>query len=182
MTTVGTPLYVAPEIMRNDTYDEKVDSFSFGVVLFACLMIRPQLFDVLAEDLRKDTGKSSARGIGTGMLGIKFEAGWRPSIPDSVYPSLGKLIKECWDSEPANRPTFEQIVDVMRGAITQEVYSLPEPSYASDSTSLEADALASTKRDMENKSKSDMDTGRPQDKLEPRQSAILNNIFAAPGN
>lgn len=31
----GTPGYVAPEILRNEDYDESVDYFSLGVVLYA---------------------------------------------------------------------------------------------------------------------------------------------------
>ena len=31
----GTPGYVAPEILRNEDYDETVDYFSLGVVLYA---------------------------------------------------------------------------------------------------------------------------------------------------
>lgn len=30
----GTCLYMAPEITRQEPYNEKVDTFSFGVVLF----------------------------------------------------------------------------------------------------------------------------------------------------
>lgn len=31
----GTPGYMAPEIFKNETYDEKVDVFSLGVVLYS---------------------------------------------------------------------------------------------------------------------------------------------------
>ena len=35
MTSVGTPIYVSPEVMRGDRYDSKADSYSFGVCLVA---------------------------------------------------------------------------------------------------------------------------------------------------
>jgi serine/threonine protein kinase len=40
MTTVGTPIYIAPEVMRGDHYDEKADTWSYGLCLVA--MIRAE--------------------------------------------------------------------------------------------------------------------------------------------
>lgn len=33
MTVVGTPYWMAPEMLRGESYDEKVDVFSYGIVL-----------------------------------------------------------------------------------------------------------------------------------------------------
>ena len=33
MTVVGTPYWMAPEMLRGEEYDEKVDVFSYGIVL-----------------------------------------------------------------------------------------------------------------------------------------------------
>ena len=35
MTSVGTPIYVAPEVMRGNQYDSKCNSYSFGICLVA---------------------------------------------------------------------------------------------------------------------------------------------------
>ncbi|GMI38373.1 hypothetical protein TeGR_g13291, partial [Tetraparma gracilis] len=40
MTSVGTPIYIAPEVMRADHYDAKADTWSFGLCLVA--MIRAE--------------------------------------------------------------------------------------------------------------------------------------------
>ena len=38
---LGSPLYMAPEIVREETYDEKVDTWSVGVITYILLSGRP---------------------------------------------------------------------------------------------------------------------------------------------
>ena len=38
---LGSPLYMAPEIVREDTYDEKVDTWSVGVIAYILLCGSP---------------------------------------------------------------------------------------------------------------------------------------------
>jgi serine/threonine protein kinase len=40
MTTVGTPIYIAPEVMHADHYDTRCDTYSYGVCL--CAMVSVQ--------------------------------------------------------------------------------------------------------------------------------------------
>lgn len=51
MTQVGTQLYIAPEVVRGDRYDEKCDIYSFAVVLLAMLELAPDVLDVFAQAL-----------------------------------------------------------------------------------------------------------------------------------
>jgi len=35
----------------------------------------------------------------------------RPVIPNNTPPALARLIRKCWHSDPAKRPSFAQILD-----------------------------------------------------------------------
>ncbi|CAM9245279.1 unnamed protein product, partial [Phaeothamnion confervicola] len=53
MTQVGTLLYIAPEIVRGDHYDEKCDVYSFAIVLLAMLQIKRHVFESFVDALHK---------------------------------------------------------------------------------------------------------------------------------
>lgn len=40
-TVVGNPYWMAPEMLRGGTYDEKVDIFSFGIILCEVCALPP---------------------------------------------------------------------------------------------------------------------------------------------
>lgn len=48
---VGTLLYIAPEIVRGDCYDERCDIYSFAVVLLAMLQLKDDVVTVFAEEV-----------------------------------------------------------------------------------------------------------------------------------
>ncbi|CAN0479727.1 unnamed protein product, partial [Hapterophycus canaliculatus] len=48
---VGTLLYIAPEIVRGDCYDERCDVYSFALVLLAMLELRDDIITVFAEEV-----------------------------------------------------------------------------------------------------------------------------------
>ena len=48
MTATGTPLFCAPEVVKGENYDEKCDSYSFGLLLMA-LAVEEPLLDFIGE-------------------------------------------------------------------------------------------------------------------------------------
>jgi len=132
MSVVGTPLYVAPEVLRNDKYDKSVDVYSFGMCLVACIRAEKNLSQFLLESLRKDMGRKTRFGIGAFMLNNKMlNKNWRPKLPRRfvrAYPGLNKLIKECWQNDASLRPDFDDICHRMHNEIRNEVMTEEEPN------------------------------------------------------
>ncbi|KAJ0056500.1 hypothetical protein NL108_008347, partial [Boleophthalmus pectinirostris] len=101
----GTPGYQAPEIRPGIVYDEKVDMFSYGMVLYELL-----------------SGQRPALGNHQLQISKKLTKGCRPALgrPEEVqFFCLQSLLTRCWDTKPEKRPVAGQCVQEMR-----------EPSFA----------------------------------------------------
>jgi serine/threonine protein kinase len=87
MTSCGTPAWTAPEVLRNEKYDEKCDVYSFGIVLWEL---------VTREDPHHGMPPFQVV-FAVGTQGI------RPTIPSSCPPEFAHLIEDCWDENPRER-------------------------------------------------------------------------------
>lgn len=90
---VGTPQWMAPEVLNQQPYNEKADVYSYGILLWEMLS-RQVPFGRMA-DLRM-------------MFAVVH--GSRPLIPQDAPPKLAKLIERCWSKDPEERPDFPTIV------------------------------------------------------------------------
>ncbi|EGC29890.1 SH2 domain-containing protein [Dictyostelium purpureum] len=91
----GSPLYMAPEMLLNQPYDEKVDVFSFVILLWE-LLTKQEPYNKLY---------SSYPQLVEGVVNKKN----RPIIPDYFPSRLKDLLNRCWDHHPARRPSFAEI-------------------------------------------------------------------------
>ena len=95
---IGTPRWMAPEF--NDRVDAKInqrcDVFSYGMVLYEIFAHEVPFSDLL------DSYEA--------MLAIK--KGERPPIPPEAPLYIQQLMRSCWEHDPHDRPTFEQILQV----------------------------------------------------------------------
>ena len=92
---IGTRDYMAPEILFGEDYDEKVDVYSFAILVFQII-----------------TGLDPYPGIGeftVNILNRIINGTLRPKIPEYVNEKMKELIEKCWSSDPSKRPSFEEI-------------------------------------------------------------------------
>jgi serine/threonine protein kinase len=92
---VGTPAFMAPEMILQLPYDHKVDVFSFGLVLLELVT-------------RKKIGTDIMRNHD---YGIDIE--WKNLIPKDCPEAFYKLGAICCDSSPENRPEFDNILSML---------------------------------------------------------------------
>ncbi|KAG8038023.1 hypothetical protein G9C98_006348 [Cotesia typhae] len=93
MTFAGTVAWMAPEIIRNEPCSEKVDIWSYGVVVWELLS---------GEIPYKDVDSSAIIwGVGNNSLHLP--------IPKSWPEGYQLLVKLCWSEKPKNRPSFKHI-------------------------------------------------------------------------
>ncbi|PIA45650.1 hypothetical protein AQUCO_01600105v1 [Aquilegia coerulea] len=96
----GTLPWMAPELLNGSSslVSEKVDVFSFGIVMWELL-----------------TGEEPYADLHYGVIigGIVSNT-LRPTIPESCDPGWRSLMEACWSSDPSQRPSFTEIADQLR--------------------------------------------------------------------
>jgi serine/threonine protein kinase len=136
-TRVGSLLYMAPEVLRGEPYNEKVDVFSFAVMLFELFSGKPLANRIAAAaEQQAAAGDSSSGGKGKGgnnnaphtvvvlagggadpgeqgtllAYAQRVAAGHREDLPPAWPRALRALISACWHADPQQRPSFAEIV------------------------------------------------------------------------
>jgi len=96
----GTCHWMAPEVWHGTDYDEKVDVYSYSMILF--------------EVICREVPFEDEEGARVGRLIME---GTRPdleAVPPDCPPVLAKIMIDCWHAQPATRPPFEVIVQMLR--------------------------------------------------------------------
>ncbi|KAM3297356.1 hypothetical protein ACQJBY_039302 [Aegilops geniculata] len=91
----GTLPWMAPELLNGSSskVSEKVDVFSFGIVLWEIL-----------------TGEEPYANMHYGaIIGGIVNNTLRPPVPANCGPEWRRLMEQCWSPDPAQRPAFTEI-------------------------------------------------------------------------
>ncbi|KAK8863860.1 hypothetical protein M9Y10_011551 [Tritrichomonas musculus] len=97
---IGTPIYMAPELFQGDTnYDSSVDVYAFAMFLYFMFMPAP----IFEPKIRSPN-----------QMAIKIYNGQRPLNDGSIPAHYWDLIQKCWDHSPLKRPTFADIVNILK--------------------------------------------------------------------
>eukprot|EP01047_Picozoa_sp_COSAG01_P007737 COSAG01_NODE_296_length_19281_cov_212.029507_15_plen_118_part_00 len=94
---VGTPAWMAPEVLRGEEYSRSADIYSYGVILWEMV-----------------TREEPFKGINA--FAIAFQVGsdeQKLQIPEDCAPVWRHLMTLCW-SPPLHRPTIANIVQMLR--------------------------------------------------------------------
>ena len=92
----GTVNYMAPELFSDSRADEKVDVYSFAMILYETL-----------------TGIQPWKGIHpvriAALLLENEVATSRPALPTNISAFASELIRNCWQFDSSSRPSFREI-------------------------------------------------------------------------
>mmetsp|Transcript_4053 Transcript_4053/g.10331 ORF Transcript_4053/g.10331 Transcript_4053/m.10331 type:complete len:947 (-) Transcript_4053:1904-4744(-) len=88
----GTYRYMAPEVIRHESYSSNADVYSFGVCLWQ-LITREIPFGTMTPI----------------QAAFAVAEGGRPPIPPSTPRRLQEIIEACWDQDSHRRPSFTYI-------------------------------------------------------------------------
>lgn len=113
--TIGTNIYMAPEMIRGDHYNGKVDVYSFGIMMYEVIT------DLTPYPLFQ-SGKMKIFQLLQKIVNEKY----RPEFKGPVKDYLKELIVKCWADDPKERPTFDEIYKKLSFNMEESVYDVFE--------------------------------------------------------
>ena len=99
---VGTSFFRAPEIFRGEAYDIAVDVYSYGISLWEIQTAKNPYFE------KYESGMTTRE-----ILDEIVNKDVRPEFLAQCNEDLKQLTISCWNGNPYERPTFEEIAQTL---------------------------------------------------------------------
>mmetsp|Transcript_3137 Transcript_3137/g.9002 ORF Transcript_3137/g.9002 Transcript_3137/m.9002 type:complete len:585 (-) Transcript_3137:102-1856(-) len=94
--TQASSWYVAPEVFRQEKYSDRVDVFSFALVMWFMSTGRRPFAEEFGEDIGRLVREYASGAEPRPDLGAKM---------GRFAPTVKSLIEDCWKADPASRPS-----------------------------------------------------------------------------
>ncbi|XP_074281217.1 RAF-like serine/threonine-protein kinase 20 [Silene latifolia] len=120
----GTLPWMAPELLNGSSnlVSEKVDVFSFGIVMWELL-----------------TGEEPYADLHYGtIIGGIVSNTLRPAVPENCDPNWRTLMERCWSAETSERPNFTEIANELRAMASKVPSKAQTPTTAAPTTTTTA--------------------------------------------
>jgi len=100
---VGSALWMSPEVLEGRKLTEKIDVYSFALILWEIIMrVQPYGEYKTVSELRRAVCKESVR----------------PPIQKQGIPQcLCDIMAQCWEKDPAKRPSFVQVLEILKDSM-----------------------------------------------------------------
>jgi len=98
----GTMRYMAPEIFEGKPYNLSADVYSFGILFWYMLSLKIPFANYDVDML--------SRLVASGSCRLQTPTNWKKEIVE--------LMKQCWDNDPNQRPTFQNIQKILGKVIS----------------------------------------------------------------
>jgi len=155
---VGSPLWIAPEVLKGERFGEGCDIYSFAIILWEMAAWCEPYEGLNSVEVcstphgpRRTHAHSFADCLFADCLFFLLlmqvtrgvVRGMRPRVPDDCPPELGHLMEQCWQEDHLARPPFDRVLDVFekfsRSTWQEEASTKPDaieevPTATSEST------------------------------------------------
>jgi len=99
--SVFLPAWSAVEVLRDNLFSTKSDVWSFGVCMW-------EMFE---------KGKEPFAEVSKLQIAERVMRGERLDRPEGCADDLYDVMTKCWEESPADRPNFQQVLDLICGAL-----------------------------------------------------------------
>ena len=113
----GSLRYMAPEVANYDPYDESVDVYSFGILMYQVLTGETPFYGFKREKFMLDVVQNNHRPDTSLVVDLAYDERCCRETADSMVD----ILVRCWDPNRTNRPKMADVYEQLVTLHTNEV-------------------------------------------------------------